>query len=483
MMDFFRKLMGKPTLKQQLDAAYQKGLGSDFLDSFRSQGNQQQQEFFNFLSVEQQLSAMANSDIVFACVDLIAKSFLRAPIIMQRKTSRKGAWTNVTRHPDLDPFRSNPWLSMADIEEYIAQHLSLTGASYLWKWRDQLGQVKEIWPIPPDWVEPDLDDNPQDTTRVVRGWFVTPGRTNDEEIAPIYVPVEDMVYNWYKAPWSLWQPLSPLNAARKPLALEELGWNQKADTLSDLTSAIVAKTKEELTRSQKADLRAVLQQKLTRSVQDNVVILSGEGTELDALNPLQQFEWKHFSQLNETRICSVFHVPPLCVGLQVGLENSPWSNTTEAKRWFYQNTISAMWDQIARGLTRSFIAPEDQDRLRFSFDISEIQEMRDDIDARADRLRQLFDASILTRREVKEGLDIEANPEDDVFKVPLNMQVVPSDPSGDGEILFERPGQEQSSDESESDGDDSGDDSGIADDAADSASESADAAEPVGDEA
>lgn len=73
----------------------------------------------------------------------------------------------------------------------------------------------------------------------------------------------------------------------------------------------------------------------------------------------------------EARICAAFRVPPVLVGVKVGLDRSTFSNMAEARRFFWENTMLSLYRRVeskfAAALTPEFSRPGDTARVRFDF--------------------------------------------------------------------------------------------------------------------
>jgi HK97 family phage portal protein len=73
----------------------------------------------------------------------------------------------------------------------------------------------------------------------------------------------------------------------------------------------------------------------------------------------------------EARICAAFRVPPVLVGVKVGLDRSTFSNMAEARRFFWENTMLSLYRRVeskyAASLTPEFSGPGESVRVRFDF--------------------------------------------------------------------------------------------------------------------
>lgn len=372
------------------------------------------------MSRAEQLATIKTNALVFACVTTKARAFQQAPLVLEVLDPKADTWSSRTDSEFLECFQNNPELSESEIKQYISMHLDLCGQSFLWEWKSGDGMTREVWPIPPSWVEVktvDRNMGAEAGKRVIEAFIVSP----PDQLGVQYpVAVDDMVYIRIPDPCNLRDGLSPVAAGGANIDLDNKSSEYKKDAIVALNlPGVAVKTRKPLNQRQKDDLRALLQQKLGGNARQNAVLISGDDAEIQLLNPMKDFEWTSYGNINETRICMVFGVPPIVVGALVGLENSPWSNTGEAKRWLYQNTIAGMWSMVATSLTRALIPANMRDRMRIAFDLSEIKELRDDLDAVVKRAGEMFNAGIITRNEAREMIDYEASKSGELYKYQM----------------------------------------------------------------
>lgn len=420
---------------------------ADQLRLFRA--DKQKDSVFYKLTTVQQLQMMRNNVVVYACVSTKARAFQQPPLIVEAYDAGEDTWNPQPNSPLLEPFRNNPDLSENDIKQYISMHLNLTGKCFLWEWTDALGNVRELWPIPPSWVTINLVQSiPTSPTsqRIIESYTVNPdgSGTGSSKGTEWTVPAEEMTYIRFPNPENLWDGLSPVVAASKSIQLDNKGEEYKGEAMDSLRlPGVVVKTKKPLNQRQKDDLRAVLKQKVGGDARENAVLISGDEAALELLNPMKDYDWSGYSDLNETRICMAFGVPPVVIGSWVGLKNSPWSNTGEAKRWMYQNTMMGEWELVSVGITRGLVVPKLRNTLRIVFDLSDVKELRDDAEVTWKRAREAWEAGLLTRNQALELMGYGTEEDGDVYKLPATAILLPAgmsdmmSPAGETELTPE----------------------------------------------
>ena len=87
----------------------------------------------------------------------------------------------------------------------------------------------------------------------------------------------------------------------------------------------------------------------------------------------------------EARICAAFRVPPILVGVKVGLDRATFSNMAEARRFFWENTMLSLYRRIesklAADLTPEFALLGEQIRIRFDFsDVTALRQSRESVE-------------------------------------------------------------------------------------------------------
>jgi len=383
------------------------------------------QNIFPTLSTQGQENLAKKLDLVYMCLRAVHTAFISASLTAV-KVDKNGEETSIPDYPMLDLFNANPAYTGDELKGFYVFHLLSTGTQYFWKWMNNRGNmVKEIYPLMPSNVTVKAVTQPLQNvkdSRVIKNYLVQPNGGQEYTLQP-----EEVCYTRIINPASLINGLSPLSSGSKAVSLEEKRYAYMGDALDSLKiPGPVIKTERGLTASQKEGLKARLSDKLGKQAARNMLHIGGKGVEIDFMNPLAEMNWKELTQLNETRICGVLGVPPLVAGAEVGLENSPWSNTGEAWRWFYRSTINTLWDQAERAWTRSFITDEN---IKFKFNRSDVAELQEDKTISATRATTLFAGGLVDRDRAREIAGEEKVGGDFGAQYILPMNLLPMSPS------------------------------------------------------
>ena len=79
----------------------------------------------------------------------------------------------------------------------------------------------------------------------------------------------------------------------------------------------------------------------------------------------------------EARICAAFRVPPVLVGVKVGLDRSTFSNMAEARRFFWENTLLSLYRRLESKLTADLTADFPGPPVCLRFDFSQVAALRE----------------------------------------------------------------------------------------------------------
>jgi HK97 family phage portal protein len=117
----------------------------------------------------------------------------------------------------------------------------------------------------------------------------------------------------------------------------------------------------------------------------------------------------------DANLASIFGLPAMVAGYQIGLERSTFSNYAEARQAAVEDLLIPMWSMIAAAMTEQ-LGPDfwgDSQDYEFRYDLSEIRALQDDEDALTERMVKLFTASAIDRATLKRELGMKPLPEDE----------------------------------------------------------------------
>jgi len=366
--------------------------------------------------------------IVYACVKRICIAAQEAPLRYGEKTD--DGWENL----DGDALQSllsspNSQMSDAEFEWHLISHLLLTGETYIWKWRDGLNQVAEMWPIPTSWVTKVLDQ----AGRLI-GFSVWQGADRQK-----FVAKKDMIRIILPQPASMTSGLGPLQAAGRDVQTDEARGDYIVEMLENArTPGMILTQPAGWSPEQKDEIRAMIMNGLGRGRRGRPLFMEGDGAKLEQTAPLKDLDWPGMSALSETRICAAFGVPPIIIGLRSGLESATYSNFAQAMIAFMQGTMVPLWNWLDNGLTRGLLRDEGvmDERKQIYHDTSGVRALQDDEDKISDRAIKMFAAGLITRNRARElsGEEKLDGPKGDVLVMPMNQMEIPADGKIENEV-------------------------------------------------
>jgi HK97 family phage portal protein len=325
--------------------------------------------------------------IVYACVHRICISLQQAPAVVQRK--KNDSWDNDDQHWLNNVLEQpTPTLSWNDYIWHVASHLLLTGHTYIWKWRNGLHQVSEMWPVPTSWVTPRYDAQGR-----LSHYSVHQGAGRSVDVLP-----RDMIRCVFPDPSNLTGGLGPLQAALRDTQTDEARADYIIEMLENNRSpGMIIKQLYPWSPEEKDDVRAALNQGLGRGRRGNPLFVSGEGAAIEQSAPLSDLDWPGISNLSETRICAAFGVPPIIIGLRAGLEHGTYSNFEQAIKVFFEGTVAPLWSMLGVTFTRGLLRDEGESNraIRVHHDTKDVKALQEDQDKKIDRANKAFSGGLV----------------------------------------------------------------------------------------
>ena len=374
-----------------------------------------------------------NHSLVRACVALVCGAYRKAPLEAGTVDDEGGFARSSLgrRHPVLRLLRRpNPEMTQSDLFGQDVARLLLTGKSYVWKWRNAMGGVTELWPLPTHWVKNkslgtiNPDPASGDTRRTISHFQVrVPGGVGGS-VKKYDVPVEDMVYRRFFDPHSLTGGSSTFTAAYRPYKLDMERGDYMIELLKNMYSpGPVLYQDEEPGRPQMDEMRAALRDKIGPGKRGSPLFLWGKNARVDMIAPLKDLDWAGFAAMNESQICSAFGTPPLLVHARVAQENSPLStpNLSAASMVFYENTMAPLWVYSAEAWTRGLMEEVETDEV-LRHNTSGIEALQADRAKVAEEVERAVRSGAMPLAEAQRRLNIEPDPElEGVYILPMNV--------------------------------------------------------------
>lgn len=374
------------------------------------------------------------NEVLFACIAKRAAAVAEAPLRMYKRSGpgKQGKlnMTELGKHPIRELIKQ-PNEAMGEVEFWQATQIYLDVAGFcVWEIEfDRLGYPLHLWPMRPDWCS--FLRGEHRPLRAVRyqPWGGLPF---------VDVPVERLLV------FMEFDPIYPMlkGLSRSSIALRTVSVDNAATDFIKIffeRGAVISgllKTQQNLNQAEAGRIRALWREQHGGVAQWGEPAVMGSGVDYQ---PMQMsFKDMAFDELdgrNEARICQIMETPPILIGARIGLERSTFSNYGEARKAFYEETITPRWRWLQSEIGQQLLPHYDDDpnTIEAEFDKSDVLALQEDRDAKVNRADMMFKGGWATRDEARDEADLP--PVDD------GVPVFATDPTGTatgGEIEQEK---------------------------------------------
>lgn len=331
----------------------------------------------------------AASTPVYSAIRVRADALTRPPLTVYRRHGDARRTPVAPDHPARALLeRVNRWYSSADLWRATEVYLNLWGSAYWMLDHDADGQ-REIWPLRPDRVSivPSRD-------QYIRG-FVYHGRSRMLALTP-----DEVVWFRYFNPLDEHAGMSPLAPARMAVDMGQDGLRFNRNFLRNSAQPdFVMLTNEAMNDNEVEDFYrrwegryrgpTNARRPAVASFVRDIKTLGLSHREMDFIQGLR---WS----LEE--VSRAFGVPR---PLLSDLERATFSNVNAAERFFWRNTMVPEMTFLAQQVNRQLFPLLGYPDLEMEFDLSAIEALSEDENARAARESQMLDRGVLTINEVR----------------------------------------------------------------------------------
>ena len=325
----------------------------------------------------------ATSTPVYATIRVRADALTRPPVVVYRRAADGQRLPVGPEHPAQRLLeRVNRWYTRADLWRATEIYLNLWGSAYWMLDRDSAGN-RELWPLRPDRMSivPDKDE-------YIRG-FVYQGRNRMVALTP-----DEVVWFRYFNPLEEYAGLSPVAPARLAVDMGKDGLRFNRNFLRNSAQPdFVLLTNEQMNDGEVEDFYrrwetryrgpANAHRPAVASFVRDIKTLGLSHREMDFIQGLR---WS----LEE--VSRAYGVPR---PLLSDLERATFSNVNAAERFFWRNTMVPEMEFLAGQVTRKLFPLLGYPELEMQFDLTAIEALAEDENARAARESQLLDLSLI----------------------------------------------------------------------------------------
>lgn len=340
--------------------------------------------------------AWRGSALVYACVHRVASSAAQVSL----KVYVDGA-PAPSDHPLARLIASpNPYMGEYDLWYTVIAYQKLAGLAAFEKVRNRAGQVVELWPLRPDYLQVDLGSDGRPQAYIYRPPAVP------ESQAVRLEPRDVLTFALFdpEHPFKTW---SPVLVAAKIL-----------DADADITDLIktffqeggmpagILKSKQRLTEEQVERIRQRWRERYGGWRQWSVpAVLDADAEYQRVQNTFEEMQFGDIDARIESRVCAVLGVPPILVGAKVGLDRSTYANYEQARKSWWQDTLVPLYMSLQDNIQNQ-VAAEFGPNVRVEWDFSRVPALQEDESLRWNRWLDAVKAGVVSVNEFRQALGL-----------------------------------------------------------------------------
>lgn len=375
------------------------------------------------------------NSVAYACIRALSTAVAEPRLVVTRDGEV------VDGHPLLELLeRPNPHMTQFEFWELIVTHMAICGRSFWWKQRSNRGAVAALWPLRPDRMSPRFDGG-----ELLAGWSYTiDGRS-------FFLPVEDVLAFNLPDPGDetggVVGGLGPLQVLAAEIDTDNEATGHVFSLLRNYAvPGVAVKVRGEVDQEEADDFKRQFVARYGGSRRGEPAVIDGDAEIVPLSHSLRDLEFPDLRGVAESRICAAFGVPPILVGVKVGLDRSTFSNAAESRRFWTQTRLAEWWrrlsDQVAMSLLPDFGSAAG---LRCAFRVEELPAHQEIMAEQAERHAAAFKAGALLVDEYRAALGLDPLPGGAGQRLYRPVAVVVTD--GAGEAIDEAPRATEDDDE------------------------------------
>ena len=368
----------------------------------------------------------SGNSAVVACLNVLATSFSEPKLHVVKKDTKFLDNEKVLEHPLTKLYsRPNPFMSANLLSHYIVLALNTLGDAFLYKNRNQRGQVVELVPLMPHLVEVRGNEN----KLITHYDYYLYGKGEKVEL-----PVEDIVHIRQGIdPNDHRRGHAPLKTVLREILGDESAGQFTAALLNNMAVPGVVLTPRNdgfggPTREEAESISQMYKEKFGGANRGAPMVLSGAmNIDIVSFSP-DQMKLAELRRIPEERVSAVLGVPAILAGLGAGLDAATFNNTKELREFFTEQKLVPMWRTVAAELTHQLLIPDFKDQnLECMYDIQNVRALQTDMDELYKRVNMGVSGGWITIGEARQVVGLEVDDKHDVYLRPLNMIQVDTD--------------------------------------------------------
>tara|TARA_Y100001963_G_scaffold1759_1_gene2474 strand:- start:1238 stop:3403 length:2166 start_codon:yes stop_codon:yes gene_type:complete len=391
---------GAQEIKQDVDAAatFPVGYGQDW---FQAPGTDTQ---------NLQTQAM-RSAVVYACLRELCTSITEPRFTVLLDTD-----SEPIEAPESNPIRRllarpNDSQDIYDLLEDIIVSYYLTGNCFLHKERSASGTLQSVRLLRTDRIE--IKSSPDEG--IVAYKYTLNG-------VDYYLAPGDVSHLKFPNPMNDLYGYSPLQAAASALNLD-LAQTAYAQSFmrNQATPAGLLTVKKRLNNEDEANrIRTRWRSTFGGANRFSVAVLDEDATFQQLGSKLGDIALEELRNTVESRLCGVMGVPPILVSTVLGLDRATYSNYSEARKTYMNETVQSLAGKLSRWLTRCF-GYEFRDAGYVVADFSRVSALAEDLTVISDRVINQYNSGLISLNEARSYLSLNPLNGGDIRRVPINI--------------------------------------------------------------
>jgi HK97 family phage portal protein len=390
------------------------------------------------INYDEEIGDRTGSSLVMAAVRWVGNTMPEAPLIVREKKRAEDGGAKleeVEGHPLAELVkRPNPFYSGSTLWKGFALSWIVDGNAYLLKFRNDMGQVKELWWIPHWMIEPAWPQGGNDF--ITHYVYTVDGRQYP-------IPYEDIIHfrdgfdplNWRKG-------LSPLRSLLRELYgdIQSIKYAARYAKNFGVPPFILSPKPDQSGVDVDTDkIKAALVRAISGNNTGKPLVLSSAFEVKELAARTAEVSSETTRRIPEERFAAVVGIPAMVLGFGAGLQRSTFSNMEQAHEYAYESYLMPLYRYVEEELNLQLL-PEMATGKNQSVghDISEVRALQEDRSELYKREGLAYMQGIKKRGESRTAIGEKAAPEDNVyFKEPSQnslplAQGQPQSAPGDG---------------------------------------------------
>lgn len=352
--------------------------------------------------------------VVRACVDEIVTSIAEPKLLVER-------WRPGNQWEEVEPSSSGPRTgghqllallanpggdrktSSSALRRQIVQQDQIFGNSFLRKRRNASGAPAALEVLPVPYVEP-VRPRGQSRAKVVKIEYTL---TDSQAIVAgdsVTLSLDDVIHRKEIDPLESFWGLPKIVSALKEIDLDQRAVDYLRTYFKNGgTPSGVLKLKGQIAAPERKRIKMQWLEEFSGKKRHSLAVID-QDAEYEAVGtrPDHLKLGESVFDISESRACAVFGVPPVLIGVRIGIMKSTYSNYASARTSFWNETLRPMYQFLDEDLTLQ-LAHEfgEPGEYRIRHDLSNVRDLQESTEILWTRAKEGYDSGLITRNEAR----------------------------------------------------------------------------------